>query len=137
MVLPFIPSTGMSSFPEAPLRTFSTDATASGSATSAASAATVVIASTREIKKGKRVKTVKRVRERSSPSRTASVRLPAAASVGMSRMLLARLTDAEIAPMASAHRKPSHVTRPDWVYSVPITATRPKKMNTDTSPSPE
>ena len=52
-------------------------------------------------------------------------------------MLLAKFTDAEIAPMASAHRKPSQDTIPDWVYSVPITATSPKNTNTESSPKPE
>ena len=71
-----------------------------------------------------------------SPRRTASVTLPASVSEGMSRRLLARFTDAEIAPMATAATTPGQLIRPDWVNSVPSTATSPKNTNTATSPRP-
>ena len=67
---------------------------------------------------------------------TASVVLPATESVGMSRRLFVRFTDADSEPMPTASARPTHDTFPAWVYSVPSTATSPKKMNTATSPSP-
>ena len=69
-------------------------------------------------------------------ARTASVRLPATRSVGMSRRLLATRIAQASAPMPTAAYSAAHSQVSVWTYVVPITATRPKKTKTITSPSP-
>ena len=75
-------------------------------------------------------------RVRASPSRTASVTLPASVSEGMSRRLLVRLTAHENEPTPTAATTAYQVTVSACVYCVPITATSPKNTNTATSPRP-
>ncbi len=71
-----------------------------------------------------------------SPSRTASVRLPAGPSVGMSRRLFATRIAQASSPTATAQTSEVRVTRPTWTYVVPHTATSPKNTKTNSSPRP-
>ena len=59
-----------------------------------------------------------------------------AASVGMSRRLLATRIAQASAPIGTGPASAAQEIAPAWVYVVPSTATRPKKTNTKTSPSP-
>ena len=71
-----------------------------------------------------------------SPSRTASVRLPATVSVGMSRRLLTTSSAQATAPTAHPITTLSAVIVSTATYVVPTVATSPKNVNTNTSPSP-
>jgi len=65
---------------------------------------------------------------------TASVRLPVALSVAMSRRLLATRIAQASAPTPTPAARLGHVSRPAWVKVVPSTATMPKNTKTLTSP---
>ena len=75
-------------------------------------------------------------RVRASPSRTASVRFPLAASVGMSRRLFATRIATASSPSAVPAHHASAVTVSTITKVVPHVATSPKNTNTITSPSP-
>ena len=68
--------------------------------------------------------------------RTASVFLPATASVGMSRRLLTTSSAVASAPTGTAQAHASHGIQPSCTYVEPTVATRPKNTNTNSSPNP-
>ena len=72
---------------------------------------------------------------RSGPSTTARVRLPTSRSDGMSRRLFTTRIAQARAPIPTAAYSAAHSHVSVWTYVVPITATRPKKTKTITSPS--
>ena len=75
-------------------------------------------------------------RVRRSPNRTASVRLPAARSVGMSRRLLTTSSAQATNPAAQPMPMLNPVISSTLTYVVPAVATSPKNAKTNTSPSP-
>ena len=70
------------------------------------------------------------------PIRTARVRLPATASVAMSRMLLANSTPTVGSPTTSEPHHAAAGIRSSWTYAEPVVATKPKKTSTMSSPRP-
>ena len=68
--------------------------------------------------------------------RTASVRLPAIVSEGMSRRLLITSRAHESRPTGTDAASASQVSRSIWTYAVPATAATPKKTKTAASPMP-
>src|SRR5216683_469288 len=82
------------------------------------------------------VRTASRNRVRCRPMSVASVRLPAAASVSMSRRLFSTRIALARNPIEHPNRIASGVIRSDSTYTVPPVATSPKNTNTKSSPSP-
>jgi hypothetical protein len=72
--------------------------------------------------------------EPASPTVTAKVRRPTSRSCAMSRWLLTASAAAARPPMAAEASRLTAPTLPVSTQSVPITATRPKKTNTVSSP---
>ena len=63
------------------------------------------------------------------------MRFPVTLSVGMSRRLFTTSSAQASAPHPMPPATAVAVTRSSWTYAVPMVATRPKKTNTDSSPS--
>src|SRR5262249_42187603 len=75
-------------------------------------------------------------RERSRPSRTTSVRLPARLSVSMSRTLFTTTIALASSPTGTATANPCHGSFCTCTKYAPTTATIPKNRNTNSSPRP-
>ena len=81
-------------------------------------------------------RTARRYRVRCRPMSVASVRLPAAASLSMSRRLFSTRIALARKPIEHPKRIARGVIRSDSTYTVPHVATSPKKTNTNSSPRP-
>ena len=121
--------------PAAPARTSRIGASASGTAASASSASGRTGAIAAAITKGSSAHAAYSSRVRWSPASTASVRLPVAASVGISRRLLITSSAQASSPTGTAAASASKATMSICTYAVPATAASPKNRKTETSPS--
>ena len=133
---PVWPSAPISAGPAAPERTARTGASASGTVTSVIRASGRAATMATAMANGTSAHPVYSARVRASPSMTASVRLPATVSDGMSRRLLITSSAQASRPTGNAATTPSQGSERISTYVVPATAARPKNTNTAISPKP-